>query len=65
MRQPTSEQVARYLKYVHALDKFEATQKIIRGATAFSKEEWPDRPDESIVAVHRWLTELSNGKEPI
>jgi hypothetical protein len=56
---PTKQQIARFLKAFEAAMQFDAQQQLVRGQTAFDPSEWPDKPDEAILVVRRWLTELA------
>jgi hypothetical protein len=52
---PTAAQIARFLACFDALSRFEASEQVIRGASAFDRKDWPDMPDPAVVEVIAWL----------
>lgn len=63
MSQPPKEQIARFIECFDTLGQFEAMIQMVRGQSAFNKENWPEMPDPAVVAVKNWLCGLA-GVEP-
>jgi hypothetical protein len=55
--EPSKEQIARFLECYDLLSRFHAEYTFNGGKSAFSMEDWPERPEQGVIDVRRWLVE--------
>jgi hypothetical protein len=60
MSEPTGQQIARFLKAFDELARFDAMLTLTRGMSAHRAADWPEKPDQDVVAVRTWLGHLAS-----